>query len=188
MTVTAGPTPPRVDRQWVLAVLDEFEVRLTRYAERITRNPDLARDVVQYAFLRLCDETEGAVSSVGPWLYAVCRNRAVDLLRREQRMQSLDEHVAERIEERHGSNGRGSVKDLLPDEAAELHDSCDLVRKILATLPEPQQEVVDLWADGFSYKEISRVTERTETNVRVIVHRALKAVREHPWAKELMES
>lgn len=203
-----------LDQQaWVLSIVEQFEVRLTRYAQRITRDEDLARDVVQFVFMRLCDtalcadgaqgdraqgdraqgdgpsksNSEGArgIKNIGQWLYAVCRNRAIDLLRRNKRMQSLDSQPDRDSDGAWPFSSNGHARHADPVATAEVHDSAALVRKILATLPEPQQEVIDLWADGFSYVEISEITQRTEVNVRVIVHRAFKAVREHPMAKEL---
>jgi Ca-activated chloride channel family protein len=51
---------------------------------------DLAQDVVQDAFLKLCDQDPNALnSSVGAWLYRVCRNRALDVLKKEKRMQPM---------------------------------------------------------------------------------------------------
>ena len=72
----------RKRREWVLAVLDEFEGKLLRYAQRLLGNPDEARDVVQFVFLRLCDETPDNLDDrLAQWLYTVCRNRALDVLR-----------------------------------------------------------------------------------------------------------
>ncbi len=174
--MTAAQDPNH--REWVLEILETFEARLTRYAERITRDSDLARDVVQYAFLRLCGESPETVKTPGPWLYAVCRNRAVDLLRKGKRMQPLNESHGELYPSRDPS----------PTAAAETKDSCDLLRRIVATLPAAQQEVVDLWSEGVGYQEIGRITNRSEGNVRVIVHRAFKTLREHPLAQPLLEA
>src|SRR5262245_61842836 len=69
-------------REWVLAALDQFERRLLRYAQRLTGNLDEARDVVQFVFLRLCDQSPDEIGDrLAQWLYTVCRNRAMDVLR-----------------------------------------------------------------------------------------------------------
>ncbi len=172
--MTQGPDGGH--RQWVLDVLQQFEGRLLRYAERIAPDADQARDVVQYAFLRLCDEPNGAVANVGPWLYAVCRNRAIDLKRKGKRMQQLHQ-AADQLY---------AAADTSPEDAAETKDTCQLVRRILTTLPPAQQEVVDLWAEGLGYKEIAGITDRKEGNVRVMMHRAFKALREHPLAQKVL--
>src|SRR4029079_3549166 len=69
-------------RAWVLSALDEFEGKLLRYAQRLLGNLDEARDVVQFVFLRLCDETPDNLDDrLAQWLHTVCRNRALDVLR-----------------------------------------------------------------------------------------------------------
>lgn len=77
-------------RSWVLATVDEFEGRLTRYAIRLLGDEHSARDVVQHTFLRLCDAVPGEVQShIGPWLFRVCRNRSLDMLRKNGRVRAI---------------------------------------------------------------------------------------------------
>ena len=67
-------------REWVLAVLDRYEVPLVRFARRLLRDEDAARDIVQHVFLRLCDQSPSELGDrVAQWLFTVCRNRARDL-------------------------------------------------------------------------------------------------------------
>jgi RNA polymerase sigma factor (sigma-70 family) len=48
----------------------------------------------------------------------------------------------------------------------------------VAQLPPSQREAIDLWCEGFSYREISRIAGQSEGNVRVLVHRAIKQLKE----------
>ena len=68
-------------------------------------------------------------------------------------------------------------------EQAELHA---LLRLLVAALPASQREAIDLWSDGFSYQQIAEITSRKEGHIRVLVHRGLKALREHPQAREVI--
>lgn len=165
-------------RDWVLAALDEHERELLRYVEHLLGHADLAADVVQDAFLRLCGESPNTVMNVRHWLYAVCRNRAIDYLRKGDRMEPLD----------NGAVNRQLDPQADPAEAAQQHDSANLVRRILGSLPRPQREVVDLWVEGFSYREIAGITRRNEANVRLVIHRAFRALRAHPLARRLLAS
>ena len=77
---------------WVLEAVDRFEQPLTRYARRLLGDVDLAADAVQHAFVMLCGESRARVEAhVAPWLFRVCRNRALDHLRRAGRERSLDD-------------------------------------------------------------------------------------------------
>ena len=77
-------------RQDVLAAVEAFESRLTRFALRLTGDLDLARDAVQHTFVQLCDEPPRSSSELAAWLFTVCRNKAFDHLRRGQRDESLN--------------------------------------------------------------------------------------------------
>jgi RNA polymerase sigma factor (sigma-70 family) len=169
---------PTSRREWVLAALDSYEGRLLRYAQRLTGgDANLARDVVQHAFLQLCRQPPGELNGrLGSWLYAVCRNRAIDLKRRTCRLEPFA----------CGAECEAPGRELDPADLLEMHDAGDLVRRAIGTLPERQQEVVNLWSEGFAYREISEITGATENYVRVMVHRAFQTLREHPLLQRLI--
>jgi RNA polymerase sigma factor (sigma-70 family) len=150
-----------------MEALERFEGPLVRYAARLLGDEDSARDVVQHAFLRLCDQTPDKVADrVGPWLFAVCRNRAVDLIRVQGRMSSLEsEHP----------DPPGREPD--PAQTAERDETLRRLSELVAELPPARREVIDLWSAGFSYVQIAQIAGYTEVNVRVLVHRAVKQLR-----------
>jgi RNA polymerase sigma-70 factor, ECF subfamily len=182
-----SPTPDH--RQSVLAALDQFEGRLLRYAQRLLGNLDDARDVVQFVFLRLCDETPDEIGDrLAQWLYTVCRNRALDVLRASGR-----EGVGWAPPTTESANGGQSPpyqppsREVDPADSAEQAELHDLLRVLVEELPQSQREAIDLWAEGFSYAEISRILACQEGNVRVLVHRGLKALREHPQVRAVFD-
>ncbi|MDA1051771.1 MAG: sigma-70 family RNA polymerase sigma factor [Planctomycetota bacterium] len=164
-------------RQWVLSALDEHECRLTRYAMRIAGDEEAARDAVQHVFLRLCDQNPAELNGrLAPWLYTVCRNKIVDQLRRNGRHETLDTPQSQAIVGREPD----------PAFAAEQRDLGEWLRELVEALPASLREVVDLWLDGFAHAEIAEITDRTPGHVRVLVHRALTKLREHPRTRELL--
>lgn len=167
-------------REWVLAALEQYEDRLLRYAQRLLGDLDLARDVVQFAFLRLCDAKQAEVEGrLAQWLFTVCRNKALDVQRR----------VAVGREADHGDPGLSAgqlSREVDPAAAAEDAELHGLLVLLVETLPPSQREALDLWAEGFSYAEIAEIAGRQEGHIRVLVHRGLKALREHPQVRELM--
>ena len=67
----------------------DYESALIGYASTILNDIDLARDVVQDTFVRLCQQDVGKVrDNLKSWLFTVCRNRALDLLRKDKRKQA----------------------------------------------------------------------------------------------------
>lgn len=164
-------------RQWVLSALDEHECRLTRYAMRMAGNEEAARDAVQHVFLRLCDQSPTELNGrLLPWLYTVCRNKIVDQLRRERRHEPLDTPNAHTIVGREPD----------PAATAEWQDLSEWLRELVEALPASLREVTNLWLDGFSHPEIAEITDRTPGHVRVLIHRALKNLREHPRTRDLL--
>lgn len=165
-------------RQDVLAAVEAFESRLTRFALRLTGDLDLARDAVQHTFVQLCDEPPRSSSELAAWLFTVCRNKAFDHLRRGQRDESLNGHAAGELL---------ASREPDPAEAAHQGDLHAWVREQTTRLPVPQREVLSLWSEGFSYREIAEITQRTEGNIRVLVHRALTALRTIAATHELSD-
>ncbi len=150
-------------------ILDQYEGPLTRYAARITGDVELARDVVQETFLRLCGQDAAQVDGhLAQWLYTVCRNRAVDARRKKSPAQGLSNAAAEPRER----------ADREPAAVVEGRELAGRVREMLTLLPENQQEVVRLrFQSGLSYKEIAAVTGLSVTNVGYLIHTGIKRIR-----------
>ncbi len=162
-------TPPEVDHGWVRSAVDRFEGPLTLYAARLLGDADAARDVVQETFLRLCAQPRGHVEGrLAEWLFTVCRNRALDVLRKEGRMTQLSDDQA-RVR---ASNEPGPV------ELAEHRESAARVLDLLDSLPPGQRDVIRLkFQNGFSYREIARISGYSVGNVGYLIHVGLKTIR-----------
>jgi len=153
----------------------EHQAALTRYATRLLGDPDRARDVVQDAFVRLMAQAPQAVDGhVVEWLFTVCRRRALDVIRKEDRMTRFAEGQEERVRADEPRPGRTL-------EAAETHEQ---LLRLIDRLPANQQEVIRLkFQNGFSYKEISRITELSASNVGFLIHTAVQRLRRE-WVAE----
>ncbi len=161
---------PGTRRQWVLAVLDRYEAPLVRYAARLLGDGDSAREAVQHAFLQLCERPaeEFHDGREAPWLFRVCRNKALDLIRLRQRQRGDPEADLAALVGREPD----------PADLAEREDLCGELARAVAQLPPGQREAIDLWCEGFSYRQISQIAGHSEGNVRLLVHRAIKQLRE----------
>ena len=61
----------------------------------------------------------------------------------------------------------------------ELKDEANIVQRIIETLPEQQRQIVKMHdVDDFSYEEIEQATGLTTVNIRVLLSRARKKIRE----------
>lgn len=163
----------RSDRSaWVRDAVNRFERPLLSYARWLLRDSDKAADAVADTFARLCEKPPAATHNgeLPKWLFTVCRHRAIDMLRKDKRMNPLSESAAAKIEntDRHSD----------PSDAIETADTTAAAMRALATLPGNQQEVVRLkFQHDMSYKDIAAVTGLTVTNVGYLLHKAIKTLR-----------
>jgi len=157
------------DGSWVRGAVARFEGPLTLFAARLLGDPEAARDVVQETFLRLCVQDRAVVESrLAEWLFTVCRNRALDVLRKESRMTQLSDEQVHRCLSPNPS----------PADVAEHRESAARVLDLMERLPASQREVIRLkFQNGFSYREISRISGQSVTNVGYLIHIGLKTIR-----------
>lgn len=155
--------------EWIRAALDQYEGALTRYATRLTGDVEQARDVVQETFLRLCRETPSRLRGhLAQWLFTVCRNLALDIRRKERRMEPIG---SIQIEETPDESPRAAI-------VLERKEAVRQILQILETLPPREQEVIRLkFQNGLSYKEISEIAHLSVTNVGFLIHTGLKKIR-----------
>lgn len=140
-------------------------------ARRIVRDPNLAEDAVQDAFLaiwrgaaRFVPERAGAVS----WIMTLVHRRAVDIVRREQRRRSepLDEPAAA---------GSGPSA----EDSAWLRLERERVQTALRQLPDQQRETLELaYYGGFTQPELADRLGRPLGTIKSQMFAALANLRE----------
>jgi RNA polymerase sigma-70 factor (ECF subfamily) len=142
---------------------------LTRYATRLLGDPDRARDIVQDTFVKFMGQPHDAIDGHAvEWLFTVCRHRALDVLRKEGRMRRFEEGQIERV----------TASDPRPGRMLERAETQAAILRMIDRLPPNQQEVVRLkFQNGFSYKEISRITTLSVSNVGFLIHTAVARLR-----------
>ena len=155
----------------VREALGLYESQLIAYAANILHGDlERARDVVQDTFVRLyMAEPEKVRVALKSWLFTVCRNRALDVLRKEARLDLGDE---EKIL---------SFSDHRPDpaSAADTNELGSRAWDLLDRLSANQAEVIRLkFLHDCSYKDIARITGLGIGNVGFLMHVGLKKLRE----------
>lgn len=157
------------DLEWVRSIVQRHEEPLTRYAARLL-NGDVhrARDVVQDVFLKLWQADRPALEDhLAQWLFTVCRNRAMDVHRKEGRMSALHDHQMN--ETPPAAEARSTL---------ETQEGAGRLIGMLDALPPRQQEAIRLkFQNDLSYREISAVMQTTVSNVGVLIHTGLKSIR-----------
>ena len=140
------------------AIVERYRGPLERYAARMA-GPGRAEDLVQHAFTRLylflCEDERSLV--LGPWLYRVTRNAAINAAR-------------ERSHEEISENYDGVPQ---PPQVAEQRAHLRLVMGGLADLPERQRvAMVRRELEGRSYEEVAEELGVSGVGARQLVSRA----------------
>ena len=156
--------------RFIEKALENYESPLIGYAATILNDLELARDVVQEAFIRLCCQDFDLVEKhLKAWLFTVCRNRALDILRKRNRCKPLDDA------QWHAIPATGNQ----PDENADQVERILQLGIYLARLSENQRDVIILkFQQGLSYLEIHEVTGLSTGNIGFLIHSGLKRMRE----------
>ncbi len=141
-----------------------YERPLIRYAMRIVRDQERARDIVQDTFLRMCESDVAADDPrVGSWLYTVCRNRAIDVRRRDSRMSTMD-----------------CPPEVAVEPSGEHQRAVSEVFARADALPERTARVLELrYRQGRSYRQIADTTGMSVSHVGVVLHDGIKFLRKN---------
>ncbi len=112
--------------------------------------------------------TQQIDSHVAARLFTACRNRLLGVMRGECRQDAG------------GGDGIDTAEGPGPDPAAmtERADSALYIQRMIAELPVKQREVVRLkFQNRLSYREISRITGISESNIGYLLHVAIRPLR-----------
>ena len=151
-------------------ILRRFEKPLIQFATRSIGDRERARDVVQETFVKFQNNGTKEQPEPATWLFTVCRNGALNVCRKEKRLTFLDEELIEKHEAEHQP---------MPFDRLEHDEASGFLMRILATLPPRQQEVLQLkFQNDLSYQQIAEITKTTANNVGVLIHTALKTLRQ----------
>jgi RNA polymerase sigma-70 factor (ECF subfamily) len=153
-------------------IFDREAGRLVTVAERIVRRRDLAEEVVQESFIRIwthAHQYRPDRGSARGWIYAIVRNRALNLLRDTRR-----EYTVEDLE---GLRERDQVDHVMAawhrlDRTSRLYDC-------LGALEENRRRgILMAYIAGFSHGEIAGRLHIPLGTTKSWIRRALAALRE----------
>jgi RNA polymerase sigma factor (sigma-70 family) len=152
-----------------LDALERYERPLIRYAHSHTNDLEEARDVVQDVFLKLSQHINTLdMERLAPWLFTVCKNRALDHQRKQSRLIVMETETLDL---------EASAGPLPGDELAKRETSATL-HSLIAALPTRQREAVQLkFISDLDYKEISLVMKTSIGNVGYLIHHGVQALR-----------
>jgi len=163
----------RHDPQALAELYDRYGRLAYSLILRVVRDTGIAEDLVQETFMRVWNRAQGLDAqkgSIGPWLLAVARNRAIDYLRsaggRERNALEFDDtdHPALYID---------MERDILSSDKARR------VKTAVQKLSPHQREVIELaYFEGLSQTEMAERMGQPLGTVKTWVRAALKNLRD----------
>ena len=179
-------------------LIDTYHASMLRIAMLFARDPSLAEDIVQEAWVGVLHGLARfeARSSIKTWIFRILVNTAKSRATREQRtipMSALWDRSSERFEpavepERFRppdapqyAGGWASFPlswGDAPEEKLIAHETQMQIRAAIEALPANQRIVVSLRdAEGWTTEEIRNILQISDANQRVLLHRGRSKVR-----------
>ena len=143
-----------------------LEKPLRRYLWTFVRNTTTVEDLLQNTFMQIhrARHTYTPPRPVRPWVYAITRHVALMFLRSSRR--------------RKESLASDELPEVPVPAAMESFGDRETVRRLLARLPRPAQEVLILHhLLGMSFHEVGQIVGVAAGTAKVRAHRAMKTLR-----------
>jgi RNA polymerase sigma-70 factor, ECF subfamily len=181
------------DETAFVALVDRYHASLVRLARMYVRQPSVAEEVAQETWLAVLngiDRFEGR-STLKTWLFRILTNRAKTRGERESRSVPFssigdpDEPAVDPDSFRtEGDQYPGGWKEFPtpwegdPEERLLAGEARALILDAIEQLPSNQRAVITLRdIEGFDADDVCNVLELSDTNQRVLLHRARSKVR-----------
>lgn len=144
--------------------VNNFADSVFRFILKNMRDREKARDVVQESFSKMWEKSaELDFEKAKSYLFTTAYHTMIDMLRKDKRTVSIDDSY---INQQVTFN--------------QYNDLQEVLNRALETLPEIQKVVITLRDyEGYSYEEIGKITNLTESQVKVYIYRGRVALKNY---------
>ncbi|HNW43922.1 MAG TPA: sigma-70 family RNA polymerase sigma factor [Elusimicrobiales bacterium] len=153
--------------------------KVYNYVRYRVRLPEAADDVTGKVFeaaLEKLDSYDPARAPVQVWLFGIARNAVADWFRARSR---VEEVYMEDIEQQPGREPR--IENVLEEK----EDGDRLLKAVAALDPRARDIIALKFSSGMTNRDIAGVTGLGESNIGVIIYRAVKTLQQKLAGKEL---
>lgn len=155
-------------------LFQKYQRRACVLAYNILNDYELAKDVVQEAFVRVFRNIRrfDASRNFYTWLYQIVVNLSIDFLRKRSSSKAAS---LEDLGDLAMLRGRGDQRPRGPAGSLSRKEVADRVRRVLSLLPLKYKVVLMLRdIEGFSSEEIAHVVQAKNSTIRWRIHQARK--------------
>lgn len=151
-------------------IYDKYIDKIYRFVFLKVSSKDIAQDLTSETFLRAWESFQNGNNIENPqaFLYRIARNLVTDHYREKGRTQIVSAEYVSIIDPKSNL-----------EERAMLNSDLDTVKSALVSLKEDYQNVI-IWhyLDDLPIQEVANMLDRSEDATRVLLHRALNALRD----------
>ncbi len=154
---------------------DRYNGILKALILRVIHNEAEADDLLQEIFMEIWNQAKNFSAQKGKplgWMVTLARRRAIDGLRKNQAYARAEERLKNETEQQPDAWGNNAT-----EEEILLSDTRALIRKVISSLPPPQQQAIDLaFFKGMSQREIAAKTNTPLGTVKTRLELGLKKI------------
>ena len=162
----------RGDEKAFADLFNAYRDKLFSFVYDITGSETKAEDTVQEIFLRIWQQRSGlsAINNFNAYIFRMCRNYAIDQLRKLSRETLLHSSLLE----------QGALVDNGADDALLKKEIRQKLREAVAQLPAKQQRVFELHKEqGLKIQEIAQELNLSVSTVQNHLFRAVGNIRQY---------
>jgi len=163
---------------------DRYNGILKALILRVIHNEAEADDLLQEIFMEIWNQAKNFSAQKGKplgWMVTLARRRAIDGLRKKQAYARAEERLQNETEQQPDAWVHNAT-----EEEIVLSDTRALIHKVMAGLPPPQQQAIDLaFFKGMSQREIAAKTITPLGTVKTRLELGLKKI--YDGLKELKD-
>lgn len=143
--------------------VEEYADNIYRFIVKNIRDKHRAEDIVQDTFTKMWERHESvSYGKAKSYLYTTAYHTMLDIIKKNKRLDVKDE-----IEGKESSQNAYS-------------DVSEIIKEAVKRLPTKQRSAIMLRDyEGYSYKEIEKITGLKESQVKVYIYRARKSMKEY---------
>lgn len=165
-------TDKQLYKEFLLGNKNSFEEIVIRhkdamiyFIQKYVKSVDIAEDLAQdvFVYMLVNKRSYKFEYSLKTYLYTIAKSKALNYLKREKKIVQLDEVECEDLEQ-------------LEEKVFKKERENNLKQSIRKLKIEYQNAIYLADIEELSYKEIGYVLKKTETSVKVLIHRARKAL------------
>lgn len=159
-------------KDYLLRQAMSYRNDLTAYAYGLTRNWSMAQDAYQEALIAINKKIDKlSKSEIFPWLKRVTRNKAIDLIRKQESMNKTRMHLIELVDTHFERELNEESSETRKFEDAALYNCMSKLRT------DARKLILFFYKDGKSCVDLSRIFKRSENALRLLLSRTRSSLR-----------